>query len=595
MSLATLPVRRFVWRLERFRLWLHVADIVLWVAAGAVPLLVGLVLQRVFDALSGGAPAELTLATLIAILMALAAARMALYVSGVFADLTYRYHLRTLLRRNVLAHLLRGTARLPAPVGDIVNRLYEDATESEELIALLLFHVAEAASAAVAVAVLLHVNVPMTLVALAPVAAAVLLAQTASGRLRRYRTASRQATGRVSTLLGELFGAVQAIQASSKEDAVVAHFRSLSQGRQRAALADVLFAQAVASIQGNTVVVATGALLLLAGQSIRAGTFTVGDLALFVAYLDWLTEFARTMGNYLRQYRQRAVSVQRLVDLLPGAPPEALVRHAPVYLLGALPDPAAVPATAGERLTRLDVSGFTHRYEDSGGGIEGVSFAISGGTLTVITGRIGSGKTTLLRTLLGLAPAASGEIRWNGQVVADPSSFFVPPRCAYVPQAPHLFSDTLKNNILLGLPENLLDLNGALRLAELQPDVAAMPGGLETEVGPRGVRLSGGQVQRTAAARALVREPALLVIDDLTSALDVETERALWDGLKARAAGTGLTVLAVSHRRAALRQADQVVVLKDGAVIGTGTLPALHPECEELRLLWGSGSSGSNE
>ena len=121
-----------------------------------------------------------------------------------------------------------------------------------------------------------------------------------------------------------------------------------------------------------------------------------------------------------------------------------------------------------------------------------------------------------------------------------------------------------------------------------------MPAGLDTQVGPRGMKLSGGQVQRAAAARAFVRRPALLVIDDLTSALDVETERALWDGLKARITATGLTVLAVSHRRTALDRADHVVVLRDGAVAGAGSLTTLLRECEEMRMLWwGSASRGS--
>lgn len=196
-----------------------------------------------------------------------------------------------------------------------------------------------------------------------------------------------------------------------------------------------------------------------------------------------------------------------------------------------------------------------------GEALRGVDLAVPPGSVLAVTGPVGSGKSSLLRAVLGLIPS-TGAIRWDGEDARANPRLMVPPRVAYVPQVPRLFSEPLSDAVLLGLPDERLD--AALHLACMEDDLVAMPHGVATVVGSRGVRLSGGQVQRVAAARALARRPSLLVVDDLSSALDAATEAALWDRILTAVDLDGTGVLVVTHRPAVLARADEVVILDAG-------------------------------
>lgn len=544
-----------------------------WVAFYSAPLATAAVVRLVLDRVAGGDAGGVWL-----LLGALAGVEVVRWTMVVAVAVQWHgcwVGWQTVPRVNLLRSLAEepgpAAGRLPGAPGEAVSRFRDDVEDLALVLDVWLDISGALVSSALAVAVLVAIDPGAALAIAAPVALAALAAWRLGPRLRAWRRAAREATARVTGFIGDTFGAVPAVQSAGAEQAVHRRFVALNAARAVVGRRDQVGSELVRSLGYGTGEVAVGAALVVVAAALGRGDLSVGDVALFAAYAAVIAEVPKWVGRSLVYHRQADVSVDRLAELLRTPDRRAVVAPTPTHLRQG-PPPLATPADgegrdhpAGpldEPLEELRVEGLTVHHPGSGRGVEGVDLLVRRGELVVLTGPIGAGKTTVLRALLGLVAADGGTVRWNGALVPDPSVTLVPPRVAYLPQVPRLFSEPLADTILLGAPPDRL--GWALWAACLDEDVARLPAGTATDVGPRGLRLSGGQAQRVGLARALVRAPDLLVVDDLSSALDTETESRLWSRL---AAGGFTTALVVSHRPHVLEAADRVVVLADGRVV----------------------------
>lgn len=585
----------FLGILIRYKPLVFVANAIAWSFVHALPLLPGYLIKLYYDGLDGSGEMRITPLTILVLLASIGLTR-ALFQFGAswsYGDLWHR--ITGLVRLNMM-RLVSNKPGALAKLGtssETVSRMRDDVEEACTPLEEVVDGWGVIAYGIGAVLIMGSIDWTATLMIVLPVILSSLTIELVDKRVRSLRAESRKRGARVTEFIGEVYNSLLLFKLTPRHDGISQQLTDLNIVRRKAAVREKLLSELLDGLSRGTTAICTAVLLIYIANGRSGSDFGVGNFVLMITYLDRVADYAGWMLWMLGSFKRGKVSLKRLMEALPvGATFRDLGQTDPV---SSARETFNVPEKESTVLRQLELRNLTFLFDEEEHGIQDINLTLDQGSFTVITGRIGSGKSTLLKTVLGLLPLQKGTINWNGDPVKKPDLYMTPPRVSYTPQTPKLFSDTLFNNITLGEDYPIKAVDEALHTAAFEKDLQSMPKGIETMVGARGLRLSGGQIQRVAAARMLIAGRDLLIIDDLSSALDLETERLLWQRVLNRVS-TGKasnetpenapTCLVVSHRRRVLRHADQILVLKDGRVSDRGTLEELLKNSTEMKAIW---------
>jgi ABC-type multidrug transport system fused ATPase/permease subunit len=387
------------------------------------------------------------------------------------------------------------------------------------------------------------------------------LAATMFGpRLERAARRTVLARAAFATALVSSLSAARTVKLAGATKPVLAHLAGLDtvrSDRQRREISIQVWARSTPSVFSGLLPIAAWALYLTGSLSAAATLIAVATLGA-ARWFAWTTASLVSQLPSARVWTRRTVAMSGISEYSSPVPGVDLSA-------GTAPAPPTAPRLP---LDRLELRGFSAVHENGTVGAKDIDLIVDRGELVLVVGPVGSGKSSLLRALAGIVHH-TGSLRWNGHQVDEPEVFLRPNQVGYVGQLPRVLSGTVADNIQLG---HEVDAADAVSTAQLEHDLAAAGGGLQLLIGHKGTRLSGGQLQRLALARALAPRTELLIADDVSSALDVTTELDLWRALREH----GVTVVGSTSKRAALTQADKVVVLIGGRAEAQGTWAELE-------------------
>jgi len=442
--------------------------------------------------------------------------------------------------------------------GDLVTRMTDDVAEKLSWFACSgIFRLYEALlMVGFALAMMVSIDARLTLWSAGPLPILIIIFFWSSSILDKRYDWLQKRISRLNDVMESCFYGVRVVKAYVKETAQKGKFDKAVFDRRQAEISAIKATTVVDSMymyiwQFGIIIV-----LLAGGYMAINSSLSLGKLVAFIYYVVYMIFPMFDIGQFLVKSRQSAISINRLLELEQVEPM--------VETTGRV---KCDSSTRGN----IEFDSVVFRFPGSERNIiDNVSLRINAGKTVALVGKVGSGKSWLVNMIPRLVDPTRGAVKLDGRNLKEYRIEELRRIIGYVPQEPVLFTDTVRNNILFGQRDITDDvLEWAVEVSQLKGEIESFPKGIETQIGTRGMSISGGQKQRLALARALVRKPKILILDDCTSALDSRTEAALWDRM--HEVMPEMTAILITHRPDTLESADLIYVMENGRIIESGT------------------------
>jgi ATP-binding cassette subfamily B protein len=529
--------------------------------------------KGVVDGLTSGGTTQASLLAAAAILLGIALGRSGFSLLQRWLLLGNARMIEYDLRNDFFEHL----QRLPPSffvrwkTGDLMSRATSDVNAVRLLPGMgVLLLVDSINMLGISLFFMLHTSPFLTAVAMAPLLAIPPLVARFSRAIHQRYERVQEHLARMSTRVQENFSGVRVIKAFVQEGSEVLRFGKMNDEYIRLALHEAKVEVPFNPLLGLCAGLGVASAVLVGGWLVAGGKLGWGDFVAFDWYLAIATGPMTGFGMVITLWQKGSASMGRLQEVM-SADPEIVDP----------PDALTLSTMEG----RISLRGLTVRHPRAGRpALDGVSAEIPAGAFVGVIGPVGSGKSTLLDAIARLVQVPEGQLCIGGHDVRRLSLSSVRQAIGIAPQEPLLFSDTIGNNIAFGRPDASPErIAEAARAACIDAEVREFPDGYDQRVGERGLTLSGGQRQRLALARALLREPAILLLDNSLSSVDAQTEQGILATL--RSFRRGRTTLMVTHRVSAVRDADLILVMKEGRVVERGRHDELCSKAGEYAWL----------